>query len=161
MFRTLVIGYGNIDRADDGVAYHVINDLRRRLERDPLREDDTGLEELGAEVDTIFLLQLTPELMEVITVYDRIIFVDAHVAENIGDLYCTSLSPQEDASLTFTHHISPALLLLLMRTLYHCQPGGYMVSIRGYDFDFHRSLSDKTRAMIAPAIDHIMQMLAV
>jgi len=160
MFRTLVIGYGNVDRADDGVAYHVINGLRRRLEQDPLPEDETGLEALGAEVDTVFLLQLTPELMEVVAGYGRIIFVDAHVAGDIEDLHCVPLSPQEDASLTFTHHISPALLLLLLRTLYHCQPDGYMVSIHGYDFDFQRGLSDKTRAMIAPAVDHIMRLLA-
>ncbi len=31
MTRTLVIGYGNIDRNDDGVAYAVIAALRLRL----------------------------------------------------------------------------------------------------------------------------------
>ncbi len=27
--RTLVIGYGNLDRGDDGVAYAIVNELRR------------------------------------------------------------------------------------------------------------------------------------
>ena len=49
MSRTLVIGFGNIDRADDGVAYHVVNHLRRRLGKELLPEDETGLELLGGE----------------------------------------------------------------------------------------------------------------
>ena len=56
MSRTLVIGFGNIDRADDGVAFYVINALRRRLGQKPLSEEDTGLEELGAPIDSVFLV---------------------------------------------------------------------------------------------------------
>ena len=44
--RTLIIGYGNIDRADDGVAYHVINALRRQWGMDILDGETTGLEAL-------------------------------------------------------------------------------------------------------------------
>ena len=52
MPRTLVVGYGNIDRADDGVAYSVVNALRERLGQKALSEDDSGLEELGAQLNT-------------------------------------------------------------------------------------------------------------
>ena len=48
MPRTLIIGFGNLDRADDGVAFYVINALRRRLGQKALSEEDTGLEELLA-----------------------------------------------------------------------------------------------------------------
>jgi len=64
MHRSLIIGYGNIDRADDGVAYDVINALRRRLGQEILHEGDTGLEDLGRPIDSVFLSQLAPELME-------------------------------------------------------------------------------------------------
>jgi hydrogenase maturation protease len=160
MYRTLILGYGNIDRADDGVAYHVINALRRRLGHAPLHEYDTGMEDLGAEADTIFVTQLTPEMMDVLADYHRIIFVDAHVTENVDDLHCAPLPLQEDASLTFTHHISPAMLLALMKTLYHRDLIGHTVSIRGRDFDFHRTLSAEAEALIVPAVDNIMKILA-
>ena len=158
MPRTLVIGFGNIDRADDGVANSVINALRRRLGQKPLPEDETGLEELGAEVDSIFLSQLTPELMETLTGYQRVIFVDAHVYENVDALHCEPVSPEYTPS-TFTHHLTPAAFLALLKTLYHREPAGYLVSIRGHDFDFHRDLSAETEALVGPAVEYILRLL--
>lgn len=155
MSRTLVIGFGNIDRADDGVAYYVINDLRRRLGQGMLREDETGLEEIGTEIDSIFLVQLTPELMDVISLYDRVIFVDAHVYENVDSLYCTTVFPNFTTAI-FTHHLTPAMLLALLKSLLHRAPAGHIVSIRGYNFDFHRNLSADTEALVEKAVDHIL-----
>ena len=155
MPRTLVIGFGNIDRADDGVAYYVVNALRRRLGQGILHEDETGLEELGAQIDSIFLVQLAPELMDVIIPYDKIIFVDAHVYENVDSLYCAPVFP-EFTPATFTHHLTPAMLLALLKSLHHREPAGHIVSIRGYDFDFHRSLSADTEALVEKAVDHIL-----
>lgn len=156
MSRTLVIGFGNLDRADDGVAYHVINTLRRRLGQDTLAEDETGLEELGSEIDSIFLSQLTPELMDILADYRQIIFVDAHVYENVENLYCVPVVP-EYAPSTFSHHISPPVMLALLKSLYQRDPAGYLVSIRGYDFDFHRDLSHDTKTLIEPAVEYILQ----
>ena len=158
MSRTLVIGFGNIHRADDGVAFEVINALRRRLGQNPLSEDETGLEELGAKLDSVFLSQLTPELMDTLVDYGRVIFVDAHVYENMDDLHCSPVVP-EYAPSTFTHHLTPAALLALLKTLYQAEPTGHLVSIRGYDFDFHRNLSEKTGALVEPAADCILRFL--
>ena len=49
---------------------------------------------MAAEIDSIFLVQLAPELMDVIILYDRIIFVDAHVYENVESLYCAPVFPE-------------------------------------------------------------------
>jgi hydrogenase maturation protease len=155
MPRTLVIGFGNIDRADDGVAYFVVNALRRRLGNGMLHEDETGLEGLGAQIDSIFLIQLAPELMDVMAVYDKIIFVDAHVFENVASLHCAPVFP-EFTPATFTHHLTPAMLLALLKSLHHREPAGHIVSIRGYDFDFHRNLSADTEALVEKAVDHIL-----
>jgi len=154
MNRTLVIGFGNRDRADDGVAYHVINALREHCGQRMLAEDETGLEELGEPVDSIFLSQLTPELMDVVAPYGRIIFVDAHVGADKDDLYVASVLP-EDAAATFTHHISPAMFLAFLKVLFGQEPEGHIVSIRGYDFDFHHNLSEATRRLIGDAADRI------
>lgn len=157
MSRTLVIGFGNVDRADDGVAYYVVNALRRRLGQSILHEDETGLEELGSQIDSVFLVQLAPELMDVISLYEKIIFVDAHVYENVDSLYCAPVLA-EFTPATFTHHLTPAMLLALLKALHRREPAGHIVSIRGYDFDFHRRLSADTEALVEKAVDHILQL---
>jgi hydrogenase maturation protease len=158
MSRTLVIGFGNLDRADDGVAYYVINALRQRLGQNILNEDTTGLEELGAPIDSIFLSQLVPELMDVLTDYDQVIFVDAHVYENVDNLHCVPVS-LEYTPPTFSHHITPQALLALLKKLYNREPKGYLVSIRGYDFDFHRNLSEATKTLVESAVEYIQSKL--
>lgn len=158
MTRTLIIGYGNIDRADDGVAYEVINALRRHQGLEILDEESTGLEALGSEVDSIFLSQLTPELMELLCGYDRVVFVDAHVYQDIDDLHCQSVLP-EYAPASLTHHLTPGMLLVLIKAVYGREPVGHLVSIRGYDFGFHRNLSAGTRALVGQAVDHLLQWL--
>ena len=124
MSRTLVIGYGNRDRQDDGVAWEVIDTLRRREGQEALAEDETGLEQLGDQVDSVFFLQLAPDLLDVAGRYDRLIFVDAHVRPDVKDLYCTPVQP-EYATATFTHHMTPAMFLVLLQALGHGQPAGF------------------------------------
>ncbi|MBM4430656.1 MAG: hydrogenase maturation protease [Chloroflexi bacterium] len=154
MPRTLIIGYGNLDRADDGVAYWVINAMREGLGQEKLGEDSTGLEELGARTDSIFLTQIVPELVDTLVDYDQVVFVDAHVIEGVDGLYCTTVEAEYVPS-TFTHHVTPSTLLALLKMLYHKEARGYIVSLRGYHFDFHRDLSMATDALIAPAVEEI------
>lgn len=158
MSRTIVIGYGNIDRADDGVAFEVINSLRQRLGQKRLSEGDNGLEELGGQTDSIFLPQLMPEIMEVLIDYDQIIFVDAHVGAEAADLNCVPVTP-EYVSSTFTHHMTPAALLAFLQVLYNREPSGHIVSLKGYDFDFKSTLSPGTKILLPTAVEKIWQLL--
>ena len=156
MRKTLVIGFGNLDRADDGVAFHIINAVSRELGLGPLAENESGLDELVHPMDTAFIGQLTPEIIDVLEGYNRVIFVDAHVDPAVADLYCTSVS-SDDAGLTFTHHMSPATLLAFFEALHGHAPEAHLVSVRGGDFDFHRNLSPATAALVEPATKRVMQ----
>jgi len=158
MPETLIIGYGNPDRADDGVAYHVVNRLRRALGRDTLPPGETGLEALGCEPDSVFLQQLVPELMETAAAYRRLVFVDAHV-EGIADELVFQPVDEEFVLSPFTHHLTPGAFLALTGALYGRAPAGFLVSIRGQDFDFHRELSAGTRALVEPAVQRILGVL--
>jgi hypothetical protein len=62
MPQTLVIGFGNLDRGDDGVAFEVVNLLRRQLGLKPLDAEETGLNDRGEDTDAVFVRQLVPEL---------------------------------------------------------------------------------------------------
>lgn len=158
MARTLVIGYGNRDRADDGVAHVVINALRRRLGHDDLPDDETGLDDLGRTIDSVFLFQLAPELIDILASYDWIVFVDAHVYDDVETVYCSPVLA-ESASLTFSHHITPSIMLALIKAILNRNPSGYLVSIRGHDFDFHRGLSEETECHVETAVDSILAWL--
>jgi len=129
-----------------------------RLGLEPLAEDETGLEGLGAAVDPVFVLQLGPELLDVAVAYDRLLFVDAHVHPDSDDLYCASIQP-EYTTAAFTHHLNPALFLALLEALYQRRPAGFVVSIRGHSFDFRRGLSDATAAQVAPAVEQILSLV--
>jgi hydrogenase maturation protease len=160
MHRTIIIGYGNIDRSDDGVAYEVINLVRQYLGQKILEDGDTGLENLDGEIDSIFLPQLVPEIMELITGYEQIIFVDAHAGDDMEDLNCSKVTPLYVSS-TFTHHLTPDALLAFLKTLYQHEPEAYIVSVRAHDFDFKRSFSPKTQSLLRPASDKIMKLLKI
>jgi hydrogenase maturation protease len=149
--KTIIIGYGNIYRADDGVAFAIINELRRQLGQKLLEEGDTGLDELTGENDSIFLLQLVPEIMELLAGYNKIIF-------DLEDLNCSPVSAQYISS-SFTHHMTPSALLAFLKTMYQCEPQAHLVSIRGYDFDFKRTLSPKVQALVQPAVDAILKVI--
>lgn len=154
--RSLVLGIGNLDRQDDGAAYHVIQALRRHLRQLLLEPDQTGLDDLGRRVDSVFLAQLAPELLDVAMDYDRLVFVDAHVQPDWEDLHCAPVEPEERPS-TLTHHLTPGLFMALLQALYGCSPEAFLVSLRGYQFDFGRELSAATARLIEPALVQVLR----
>jgi hydrogenase maturation protease len=160
MHRTIIIGYGNIDRSDDGVAYEIINLVRQNLGQKILEDGDTGLEKLKGEIDSVFLPQLVPEIMELLTGYAQIIFVDAHAGADMEDLNCSKVTPQYVSS-TFTHHMTPDALLAFLKTLYQHEPEAYIVSVRAHDFDFKRSFSSETQSLLRPASDKVIELLKI
>ena len=160
MPRTIIVGYGNIDRSDDGVAYGIINLVRQALGQKILEDEDTGLEKLDGEIDSVFLTQLVPDIMELLTGFEQIIFVDAHAGADMEDLNCSKVTPQYVSS-TFTHHMTPDVILAFLKTLYQHESEAYIVSVRAHNFDFKRSFSPKTQSLLRPASDKIIELLKI
>jgi hydrogenase maturation protease len=156
--RNLVIGYGNMERQDDGVGFHVVNCLRRHLAQKPLYPNDDGLSRLSHRTDVVFIRQLVPELSETIAHYDRVIFVDAHMPAVTPHLVCRRLHP-EDGTALFSHHMHPAQLLGILKALWDREPLSHLLSIQGYRFEFGRRLSAKTAKLVAPATAMILELL--
>lgn len=155
MKTTLIIGFGNVYRRDDGVGYATLNAVRERLGRPPLEVDDDGFDDLGHEVDTILLHQLVPELAENVAPYDRVIFVDAHVG-HVPDLIYEEELDVCYRSATVTHTLHPCSVLALCEQLHGHAPQGILLSIRGYDYEFGEGLSDETAALVPQAADRIL-----
>jgi hydrogenase maturation protease len=158
VYRTLVLGFGNIYRRDDGVAFAVLNALRDRLGRPPLDVDDDGFDDLGQAIDTVLLHQLVPELAEVATPYDRLVFVDAHVSGFEEPVRQEELKACF-RSATVSHQLHPCTLLALIEQMRGQAPRGALISVRGYDFDFGEGLSEETAALVPEAVERIVALV--
>ena len=160
MNRTLVIGFGNAFRRDDGAGYAVLNAVRARLGRPLLGTEDDGFDDRGHQMDTILLHQLVPELAEDVVPYDLVIFVDAHIG-HVPELVYEEELDVCYKSATVTHTLHPCSVLALTQELHGRCPRGVLVSIRGYDFDFGEGLSEDTAALIPEAVDRIFSLAGI
>lgn len=155
VMKTLLLGYGNVDRQDDGVAWHILAGVGKRLgvpvpdsieEEFPLSDGETEL---------MFFLQLTPELAETVATYDRVCFIDAHTGHVPNDLNIEPVTGEFQAS-PFTHHLTPSSCLSLAQALYSKMPEAILVSVRGFQFGFSRELSAETQSLAAEAVESIL-----
>jgi hydrogenase maturation protease len=153
----IVFGYGNPDRQDDGVAWHILAGLAQRLGQYAPRDPEDEFAENGAP-RLIFTLQLTPELAETCSTGERICFVDAHTGSLPEDLRVIPIHPAFENS-PFSHHMTPQTLLALGQALYYANPEAILVSVRGYKFGFARELSPRTQELSQQAIEMIIEWL--
>ena len=159
MARTLVIGYGNPSRNDDGVGLAVVNHLRQRLGLKVLDETTDGFEDLGGGLDTLFLQQLTPELAETVAAYDRLILVDAHTGAYPDLVHQSELSPRHDPAMV-SHILKPDHLLALALRFFGKAPRAELISVRGFDFNFGETLTQQTAQGVAQVVQTIWDSVA-
>ncbi len=154
MTNTLIIGYGNADRQDDGAGWHVLKNLAERIGQSIPDDPGETIEIESDLVDILFTLQIYPELAENISNYEKVCFVDAHTSEIPEEISWTKLSPEYEKS-PLTHHMSPKTVLSIATTIYNKTPEAILVSIRGYYFQFERTLSEQTAKLVKLAADRI------
>jgi len=159
MQKTLIIGYGNPDRQDDGVAWHVLIAVARSLEMPVPSSSDEGFDSLETNPAFLFVLQLTPELSETLTGFERVCFIDAHTGAIPNDVNVEYLVPQYHSS-PFTHHMTAQSLIELSKTIYNHQCEALIVSVRGYEFGFSHSLSSQTSQLAEEATGKIITWLS-
>ncbi len=159
MSKILIIGYGNPDREDDGVAWHILDRLAKRLERPEPAQATESLEGADGAPDLLCLLQLDPDLAETVAAYDRICFVDAHTGAYAEDVRFEEIAGRFQTS-PFTHHMTPETVLALAQTLHGRAPQGAVVSVRGYQFGFARALSPPTAQLAEAATERILAWLS-
>jgi hydrogenase maturation protease len=156
----IVIGYGNPNRQDDGVGYHLVNALNLVLGRPVISEENDGLDERPGPINAVWAQQLLPEFAAVLARYALVIFVDAHTGANSAELLEQELQPVYRSALV-SHHMKPETLLALSRDLYGQQPRAALISIRGRSFDFGDELSPQTQCISEIALQRIRLLLSL
>lgn len=151
--KLLLLGYGNPDREDDGVAWHILHALTEKLGlASPASYEDEFPE--SEHIDFAFHLQLTPEMAEDISAYEFVCFVDAHTGNIPEPVRLVEVESQFQNS-PFTHHLTPQSLMSMCETLYSRRPDAALVSVLGYRFLFTRQLSAETAQLVPQAVELI------
>ncbi|OPZ96643.1 MAG: hypothetical protein BWY70_01704 [Bacteroidetes bacterium ADurb.Bin408] len=128
--KTLIYGYGNPGRKDDGLGARFIELVDNWIANEEIQNIKTDCN-----------YQLNIEDAAVVAEYDRVIFVDASVAEDVIDFKLENITPN-DASIEFTMHaVSTAFVIELCQKIYNKLPDAYNLHIKAYDFDFIEELS--------------------
>jgi hydrogenase maturation protease len=155
--KLLLLGYGNPDREDDGVAWHILRALTIKLGLVP----PESYEDEFPESDVIafdFQLQLTPEMAEEVARYPHVCFIDAHTGSIPEPLRLTAVESEFQNS-PFTHHLTPQSLMSMCETIYGKRPDATLLSVLGHRFLFTRELSVETAELVPQAVKLICEWL--
>ena len=137
--QILLIGYGNPGRLDDGLGPALADEL-------------VGLNLPNLKVDSDY--QLTVEDAAEVAKFEVVIFADASV-DCAEPFYFQEILPVSEVSFT-THSIAPAGVLGLANELFGSIAKGYVLGIRGYDFnEFGEKLSQIARNNLKEAANFI------
>ncbi len=153
--RTLIVGYGNPDREDDGVAWHVLQSIAYKFGIPISNDTDVGIFPDGNQLDFWFNLQLMPEMAPDMLVYQRICFIDAHTGAIPDEIRIEHIQSKFQNS-PLTHHLTPETIVSILEHLYQHKPEVILVSIRGYQFRFEHGLSAKTFRLSRKAADRVV-----
>ena len=143
--RTLLIGYGNPGRGDDGLGPALAEAI-----------EALGLPDLKVDID----FQLNVEDAWEMNGYDRAIFADAAV-EGAEPFFFKEVAPEDSAAFS-SHAASPAGVLKLAKNLFNAQVRGFVIGIRGYEFDvFGAPITPKAQDNLSQAIAFLADLLRV
>lgn len=141
MKKTLLIGYGNSLRADDGVGPLIAAEVA-----------GSGRNNVRA----LAVPQLVPELAEAISDVDRVIFVDARAGR--GGLSIEPLQPCQQLD-DLAHFADPKGLLGLTKAIYGAEPRAWIVAVPAERFDYGEALSPLAVMGAARAMTAIEELL--
>ncbi len=139
--KTLVIGYGNTLRRDDGVGYQVAATVASWDLPDVLAWPEH---------------QLLPEMAATLAVVEQAIFVDAQADQTVTCLELHRLQPQ--APSRGWHHLDPTALLALSQQLYGRCPPAYGLWLPVTSFEFGEQLSLRGQASVEQALVKIQEL---
>jgi len=143
MVTVFVLGYGNPGRLDDGLG-------------PALAERIATLAIPGVEADANY--QLSVEDAAQVAKHDVVVFADASVSGDEPFSY-VELEAKDGSSFS-SHHVDPEQVLYLAQTLFKAETRGFLLGIRGYEFnEFGERLSRRARENLDAAAAFLEQRL--
>ena len=140
--RVLVVGYGNPLRGDDALGWEIAGRLATAI------HDET--------VEVLAVSQLTPELSELISEVELVVFIDASLVGQPGSWKCQTVDPNPRSSPALGHHLTPMGLLAYAQAIFKASPRALLVSVAGDSFDCCRELTPSVAAAL-PAVERFVR----
>jgi hydrogenase maturation protease len=147
--KTLILGYGNTLRKDDGLGIYAAQALASLT--------------LPDDIEIHTYQQLSPELSPVLAKVDHTIFIDAALASNgekPGTINTRTLQPRTSQPGSITHHFDPETLLAMAGTLYGHAPKATLFSVTAASFDLAEGLSTEVAAALPVLVESIKKHLS-
>ena len=141
--QSLIIGYGNSLRSDDGIGGRVA--------------DIIGSWHLP-KVQSLSRFQLTPELAADLAEVDLVIFVDACSTTETRIIQLQALKPLNSIEIR-SHFSDPRAILSLTQTLYGKCPQAWLIVVPGANFGFSDRLSSVGEKGVSQALIEIRNLL--
>jgi len=141
--KVLFIGYGNPGRLDDGLGPA----LAARIEALSLK---------GMTVEAEY--QLAVENAYDVSIHDIVIFADAAVRGK-APFFFKGIHPRSPLSLG-SHSVSPGAVLFFAERLFHSRARGYVLGIRGYEFNgYNERLSERAEKNLEEAFHFVAKLV--
>lgn len=140
--RNLVLGYGNPGRQDDGLGPAAASEIGR-MDFPNVTAHENG--------------QLVIEDAVDVAETDVVWFIDAS-RTGVEPYTISYLVPAREVSFT-THLVKPEVILALVEGYYGKSPQAYLVSIRGYEFEFADRLTLPASRNLRAAVTQIISVM--
>jgi hydrogenase maturation protease len=142
MAGTLIVGYGNSLRSDDGLGWHVVERLAQ----------DARLQ--GASV--LWRHQLTPELAHDIGRSSLVVLIDVSVEQEPGVIAVRRLEATSSTGSAWSHHVDPESLVALARELWNASPDVFVVSVGAGSLEVGERLSPAVEAALPNVVETVV-----
>ncbi len=148
MTRCLVYGYGNPGRQDDGLGIMLVEQWENWAKTH-------GITHLDFEYN----YQLNIEDAYLIQNYEKVVFVDATVAE-IDHIMLERVVPTDKTEFTM-HAMYPGFILHLCESLYSKSPETFLLSIKGYEFELGGTVTESAQVNLEMGLHLAFEVLSV
>lgn len=138
MKKTLVIGYGNPLRRDDGVGWVLAEELEKRYSQ--------------SHVECRMSIQLVPEMAARFGEFDQVLFIDAAVSGNPGFISINEVKKGQASEKPLNHEFDFDEMVSFAEMFHPKIPQLTLFTVSGSDFSFGAGLSEQVAASIPGAL---------
>jgi hydrogenase maturation protease len=144
--RAVVLACGNGLRGDDGIAWHIAQQLQ-----------GVG----GETTEIVCSQQWLPEHAENLSRAELAVFLDASAEVAAGEFRVKAVGLGTEAGGATTHAMSPERLMALARSVYGRAPArAFLVVIGGSSFELGSEFSEAVREAIPAAVKEVKALLS-
>lgn len=143
--KILFYGYGNPGRQDDGLGINFCEKLKVWAKKNNFK------------IDFDINYQLNIEDSFIISDYNLVIFVDS--AKNLKNCFSFKKIKPIDITYYTSHRMLPENIIFLCKKLYNKTPESYLLTIKGYSWNFKENLTKRASNNLENALNFIKKFI--